>query len=90
MSDTQVYYARSAYSDPQNIASAITLILAILALPEVAALIPAKYVPAILAVSSVVNLFLRTAVTVRPVANVAPGQTKPVLVPTLPTTPERV
>jgi hypothetical protein len=80
---TQTAYATSAFSDPQNIASALTLILALLALPEITALIPLRYMPAIAAVSSAAALILRTQFGVRPVAFIAPQQVKPVEVPKL-------
>lgn len=75
---TQTAYATSAFSDPQNIASAITFVTGLLALPEVVAVIPLKYMPAILAVSAALNLLLRIAFGVRPVAMIAPTSVKPV------------
>jgi len=78
MSDTQTYYARSLYSDPQNLASIGSIIVGLLALPEVTAIIPTRYMPAILAVSASLSLILRITTGLRPVANIAPGQVKPV------------
>jgi len=76
--ETQTAYAKSAFSDPQNIASALTLILALLALPEITALIPLRFMPAIAAVSSAAALILRTQFGNHPVAFIAPTQVKPV------------
>lgn len=79
----QTYYARSMFSDPQNIASALSTLVGILALPEVTAIIPVEYMPAILAFSGALSLVLRTAYGVRPVAAIAPGNTKAVQVKSL-------
>ena len=76
--ETQTAYAKSAFTDPQNIASVITFLLAALALPDIVALIPLKYMPAITAVSALASLWLRTAYGVRPVAAIAPREVKPV------------
>lgn len=78
VTETQTAYAKSAFTDPQNIASAITFLLAVLALPDVTAIIPLKYMPVIAAVSSAAALWLRTQYGVRPVAAIAPGEVKPV------------
>lgn len=76
--ETQTYYAKSAFSDPQNIASAISTLVGILALPEVAAIIPLTWMPTILAISGALSLILRTFFGVRPVAAIPPGDVKPV------------
>lgn len=78
MSDTQTYYAKSAYTDPQNLASIASIIVGLLALPEVTAIIPTRYMPAILAISASISLILRITTGVRPVANIPPGAVKPV------------
>lgn len=78
MSDTQTYYAKSLWSDPQNLASIASMAVGVLALPEVTAIIPVRFMPAILAVSAVLSLVLRITTGVRPVANIAPGEVKPV------------
>jgi hypothetical protein len=80
---TQTAYSTSAFTDPQNIASGITFITGLLALPEVVAVIPLKYMPAILAISAALNLLLRIAFGVRPVSFIAPTQVKPVEIPKL-------
>lgn len=79
MSDpTQTYYAKSLWSDPQNLASMASMAVGVLALPEVTAIIPTRYMPAILAVSAAISLILRITTGLRPVANIPPGQVKPV------------
>jgi hypothetical protein len=80
---TQTAYSTSAFTDPQNIASAITFITGLLALPEVVAVIPLKYMPAILAISAALNLMLRIMFGVRPVSVIKPGEVKPVEIPKL-------
>lgn len=80
---TQTYYATSAWSDPQNVASALSAAVGIFALPEVAAIIPLRYMPIVLAISSILSLILRTVFGVRPVANIKPGEVKPVRVETI-------
>lgn len=57
-------------------------ILAALSLPEVVAMIPAKYMPLQAAVVAVGNVWLRMK-TVRPAVYMDRGETKPVLVPRL-------
>jgi hypothetical protein len=52
----------------------------LLSLPDVAALIPLRYLPAVLSIVGFLIVYLRT-VTVRPVAFIAPGATAPVAVP---------
>lgn len=84
MPETQTYYAKSMFSDPQNIASAISTVVGILALPEVKGIIPLEWMPAILAVSGALSLILRTYFGVRPVAAIPPGETRPVQVESLP------
>lgn len=75
---TQTYYAKSMFSDWTNIAAAIQVAVGIVALPEVAAVIPLDWMPVILAVSGASSFALRTFNAVRPVAAIAPGTTKPV------------
>jgi len=57
-----------------------TVVVGVLALPDVVAVIPLRYLPAVTAVIGAVNFVLRLA-TVRPVAFIAPGATVPVDVP---------
>ena len=80
---TQTAYATSAFTDPQNIASGITFVTGLLALPEVVAVIPLRYMPAILAISAALNLLLRIAFGLRPVAMIPPTAVKPVEIPKL-------
>lgn len=76
--ETQTAYAKSQFSDPQQIANVIAFVLAALSLPDVTGLIPLRFMPAILAFSALANLWLRTQFGVRPVAFIAPQQVKPV------------
>src|SRR5687767_3668538 len=76
--ETQTAYARSAFSDPTIIASWIQIAVGVLALPEVVAVIPLKWMPLILALSGAASFALRTWNAVRPVAFIAPHQVKPV------------
>ncbi len=75
---TQTAYAKSMFSDPTNIAAAIQVSVGILALPEVLAVIPLKWMPLILALSGAASFALRTWNAVHPVAFIAPQQVKPV------------
>lgn len=56
-------------------------IVGVLALPEVVAIIPVKYAAYTLTLSAIITLYLRQFKTVRPIAFIAPGETKPVDVP---------
>jgi len=76
--ETQTAYAKSMFSDPTNIAAAIQVAVGIIALPEVVAVIPLKWMPLILAISGAASFALRTWTAVRPVAAIAPKQVKPV------------
>lgn len=60
--------------------NAASLAIAILALTEVAALVPVRFLPLQAAIVAAVNLWLRT-VTTRPVAFVGPGETAIVQLP---------
>ena len=75
MAETQTAYAKSAYSDPTNIINFIALALV---LPEIRDVIPAKYLPLVMAITALANLALRTLLVTHPVANIAPGEVKPV------------
>lgn len=75
---TQTYYARSMWSDPTNLASIASVLVGLMALPEVTAIIPASWMPAILAISGALNFILRTWNATRPVAAIKPGEVKPV------------
>lgn len=74
------YWAISLFSSRTfwwNLANGI---LALLSLSEVTTLIPPRFLSLQVAVVAAVNLYLRT-VTVRPVALIPPGDTKPMTVP---------
>jgi len=71
-------YSKSLWTDPTNLASAGAVLVGLLALPEVSSLIPAAWMPKILALSGAINFLLRTFNATRPVAAIAPGQVKPV------------
>lgn len=76
--ETQTAYAKSMWSDPLNLSSIVQIIVGLVALPEVAKVIPLSWMPAILAVSGALSFALRTWVATHPVANIAPMQVKPV------------
>jgi hypothetical protein len=78
--ETRTYYAISLFSSRTFWWNAANGLLALLSLSEINVLIPPRFVPLQLAVVAMVNLYLRT-VTVRPVAIIAPGDTKPITVP---------
>jgi len=83
MSDPQptvTYWAVSILTSRTAQFAGFTILLGILSLPEVLALIPLRYMPLLLACVGVINLILRK-LTVRPVALIAPGETKAVAVP---------
>jgi hypothetical protein len=77
---TVAYWAISVLNSKTMWWNAANGILALLSLNEVTTLIPPKYLPVQAMIVAVVNVYLRS-VTVRPVAMIGPGQTKPVLVP---------
>jgi len=76
--ETQTAYAKSQWSDPTNIAAFVQIAVGIIALPEVAAVIPLRLMPLILALSGALSFALRTWTATHPVANIAPKQVKPV------------
>jgi len=76
---TVTYWAISILTSRTSQFAALTIIAGILSLPEVLALIPLRYMPMVLAIVGVVNLGLRK-LTVRPVAFIAPGATKAIVV----------
>lgn len=78
--ETRTYMAGSVASSRTILFSVLTIIGGILAIPELAAIIPLRYAPYMLTVSGVVAVILRL-ITVRPVAFVAPGNVVPVEVP---------
>ena len=78
--ETQTAYATSQWSDPVNIAAILQTIVGLVALPEVAALIPLKWMPLILAISGASAFILRTRFGKHPVTNIAPAM--PITIPT--------
>ena len=75
MAETQTAYAKSAYSDPMNIINFIALALM---MPEIREIVPTRYVPLVAAIVALLNLAGRTLFVTHPVANIAPGEVKPV------------
>jgi predicted CDP-diglyceride synthetase/phosphatidate cytidylyltransferase len=69
------YFAVSVLSSRTMWFAVLTFLAGVLALPEFVALIPVRYTPVLLMIGALVQLWLRSA-TVRPVAFVAPGETK--------------
>lgn len=80
---TQTAYARSMFSDPTNITLALTVFIAILADPQVVAIIPLWLLPKLTALAAAIGVYLRTVKGTNPVAVIAPGQVRPVEVPKL-------
>jgi hypothetical protein len=54
-----------------------TVVVGVLALPDVVAVIPLRFLPFVFAIIGAVNFVLRLN-TVRPVAFIPPGETKPI------------
>lgn len=77
---TVTYWATSILISRTAWFSALTTLVGILALPEVMALIPLRFMPALLALTGVITFVLRV-LTVRPVAFIPAGWTAPVEVP---------
>lgn len=75
MAETQTAYAKSAFSDPSNIINFVALALM---MPEVRDILPPRYLPLVVAIVALANLYLRIFVSTRPVAFIAPTQVKPV------------
>lgn len=76
--ETQTAYARSMFSDWTNIAATVQVIVGLLALPEVRAIIPLTWMPAIVALSGALTVILRTWTATHPVAAISPNQVRPV------------
>jgi len=83
---TVTYFAISILSSRTVWLNAVAGVVAILSLTEVVVLVPLKFMPLYSAVLAVANIGLR-AITVRPVAFIAPGQTVPIPVVKLPVIP---
>lgn len=79
----QTYFAKSIFSSATFWVNAGMFFLAALELTEVTTIIPNEWNGAIGAVAALVNLALRFKTT-RPVAMIAPGNTKAVQVKSLP------
>jgi hypothetical protein len=79
---TVTYFAVSVLSSRTLWVAVGTVLVGILALPDVVAVIPLRYLPMVTALIGAVNFALRLA-TVRPVAFAAPGTLTPVKVPKL-------
>ena len=80
MSDSQPtvhYSAISMFSSRTMWFNTANFIVAALSMTEVVTLIPQKYLPLQAIVVAVINIWLRT-ITVRPVALIAPGESKAV------------
>lgn len=80
MPETRTYYAVSLFSSRTFWVNTAALVVGILSATEVLTIIPAKFLPLSTALVAALNIYLRT-ITVRPVALIAPGATKPIEVP---------
>jgi len=76
---TVTYFAISLFSSRTTWLAVFTFLSGVLALPQVFAVIPLRWLPFFMIATGVVALILRT-VTVRPVALIAPGSIVPVQV----------
>ena len=74
---TVTYYAVSIFSSRTFWANTAALIVGVLSATDVVPIIPARFLPMSTALVAALNIWLRT-ITVRPVALIAPGDTKPV------------
>lgn len=81
MSETQTAYAKSTFSDPQNIWSAIAFFVAISSDPSILALVPLEWLPKITAAAMLGSILIRHFKGTHPVALIAPREVKPVEVP---------
>jgi hypothetical protein len=77
---TVTYFAVSLFSSRTFWVNAAALFVAATSLTEVVTIIPLQWMPLFSALVAIVNVALRL-VTVRPVAFIAPGDTKPIQVP---------
>ncbi len=76
---TVTYFAVSVLSSRTMHVGALTILIAILSLPDVLALIPLRYLPHALALSGILTMVLRK-ISVRPVAFIPVGEVKAVAV----------
>jgi uncharacterized membrane-anchored protein len=79
---TVTYFAVSVLSSRTLWVAVGTVLVGILALPDVVAVIPLRYLPIVTAIIGAINFGLRL-VTVRPVVFAAPGTLTPVQLPKL-------
>ena len=77
---TVEYWAISLFSSRTFWWNAANFLIAALSLTEVVTLIPPRFLSLQAAIVALINVYLRT-VTTRPVALIAPGETKPIAVP---------
>lgn len=73
------YFAVSLFSSRTFWVNTAALVITLLSATDVVAIIPARLVPYSTALIASLNIWLRT-ITVRPVALIAPGTTKPIAV----------
>lgn len=78
MAETQTAYAKSAWTDPTNLILTLGGILSILADPSIIPLIPLAWMPKITAFTVIGGVIVRTWKANHPVANIAPGEVKPI------------
>jgi len=76
---TVTYYAVSLFSSRTFWLNAVALFVAVTSLTEVVTLVPLRFMPLYSATVAIANMVARF-VTVRPVALIAPGDTKPIQV----------
>jgi len=68
---------KSIFSSKMNWLNAITLVIAVLSLPQVTSLISASAMPYVLGAVAILNLILRTYFTSQPLTVFAASQTPP-------------
>jgi len=78
MAETQTAYARSAWTDQTNMVLFAGALIEGLSDPHVGALIPAWLLPKIGAAIFLLGIYVRTWKATHPVANIPPGEVKPV------------
>lgn len=83
MAETQTAYAKSTFTDPQQIWSFIGFVVALASDPSMLALVPIEWLPKITALAMLGALLIRHFKGTNPVAVIAPMAVKPVEVPKL-------
>ena len=86
---TRTYVAISLFSSRTFWVNTAALVVGVLSATEVVTIIPPRFLPTATALVAALNIWLRT-VTVRPVALIAPGNTKPVRVASLGPPPQAI